>query len=99
MHRLATRLSWVTHGRLSRVLAQSGTKTVLSHVTINNLRDLAEFYKNPLVRFGMQGTLSPERTIVKDLGMRLRRSEAALSTEDQFDFSATMITLEKRMRN
>jgi hypothetical protein len=84
------------HGGLDKVLGRSGTEAVLAHMKMaNNLPDPAEFHKKLLALFGVQGTLSLERAIVRDLAIRLRWSLTLLSMEDSFDFSATMRALEK----
>jgi len=81
---------------LDKVLGQSGTEAVLNHMKMtNDLPDPAEFHRKLLALFGAQGTLSLERAIVKDLAIRLRWSLALLKTEDSFDFSAILRSLEQ----
>jgi hypothetical protein len=46
----------------------------------------------------VQGTLSLERAIVKDLAVRLRWSLTVLKMEESFDFSATMRAIEKGVK-
>jgi hypothetical protein len=79
------------HGGLDKVLGKGGTEAVLVHMKMtNNLPDAAEFHAKLLALFGVQGTLSLERAIVKDLAVRLGSSIAFLEIEESFDFSATM---------
>lgn len=87
------------HGGLDKVLGQSGAEAVLMHMKMtDNLPDPAEFHKKLLALFGVQGTLSLERAIVKDLAVRLRWSLTVLKMEESFDFSATMRAIEKGVK-
>jgi hypothetical protein len=96
MDDFATTFTSAVHGGLDKVLGQSGTEAVLVHMKMtNNLPDVIEFHKKLLALFGVQGTLSLERAIVKDLALRLKWSLALLNIEDTFDFHATMLALEK----
>ena len=96
MDDFAATFTSAVHGGLDKVLGQSGTEAVLVHMKMtNNLPDAVEFHKKLLALFGVQGTLSLERAIVKDLALRLKWSLALLNIEDTFDFNATMLALEK----
>jgi hypothetical protein len=96
MDDFATTFTSAVHGGLDKVLGQSGTEAVLVHMKMtNNLPDAVEFHKKLLALFGVQGTLSLERAIVKDLALRLKWSLSLLNIEDTFDFHATMLALEK----
>ena len=79
------------HGGLDKVLGHSGATAALYHTKMtNNLPDPAEFHKKLLALFGLQGTLSLERAIVKDLAMRLQWSLDLLNIEGSFDFDNTI---------
>ena len=87
------------HAGLDKVLGQSGTAAVLSHMQMTgDLPDTAEFHKKLLALFGAQGTLSLERAIVKDLATRLKWSLEVLKIEGAFDFNATMRAVESGSR-
>ena len=84
------------HAGLDKVLGQSGTAAVLSHMKMSdNLSDPAEFHRKLLAPFGAQGTQSLERAIVKYLAIRLRLSLDVLKIEDEFDFNVTVRAVEK----
>jgi len=92
----ATTFNDAVHGGLDKVLGQSATAAVLSHMKMTSrLPDPAEFHKRLLALFGPQGTLSLERAIVKDLATRLQWSLEVLNIEGAFDFNATMLAVEK----
>ena len=79
------------HGGLDKVLGHSGATAALYHTKMtNNLPDPAEFHKKLMALFGLQGTLSLERAIVKDLAMRLQWSLDLLNIEGSFDFDNTI---------
>ncbi len=87
------------HGGLDKVLGQSGSAAVLSHMKMtDNLPDVVEFHKRLLALFGKQATLSLERAIVKDLATRLKWSLDVLQIEGAFDFNATMRAVEKGVK-
>jgi len=91
MEDFATTFANAVHGGLDKVLGQSGTAAVLTHMKMtNNLPDPAEFHKKLLALFGLEGTLSLERAIVKDLAMRLQWSLDLLNIEGSFDFNNTI---------
>ena len=95
----ATTFANAVHGGLDKVLGQSGAAAVLSHMKMtNNLPEPAEFHEKLLVLFGKQATVSLERAIVKDLVTRLRWALDLLNVEGEFDFSATMRTIEKGVK-
>lgn len=84
---------------MDKVLGQSGAAAVLSHMKMtSSLPDPAEFHKKLLVLFGEKATLSLERAIVKDLVRRLEWALELLSIEGSFDFSATMLKIQKRVK-
>jgi hypothetical protein len=88
------------HGGLDKVLGQSGTAAVLSHLQMsNNLPDPAEFHKKLLALFGAKATLSLERAIVKDLIRRLKWALDLLSIEDTFDFNAIVRSIQTKGKN
>lgn len=60
--------------------------------------DPAEFHKKLLALFGENATLSLERAIVKELVRRLKWALELLSIEGPFDFSATMLKIQKRAK-
>ena len=79
------------HGGLDKVLGHSGATAALYHTKMtNNLPDPAEFHKKLLGLFGLEGTLSLERAIVKDLALRLQWSLDLLNIEGSFDFNNTI---------
>lgn len=81
---------------MDKVLGQSGTAAVLSHMKMaHGLPEPGEFHKKLLSLFGAQGTLSLERAIVKDLATRLKWSLDLLNIEGVFDFDATMRAVSK----
>jgi len=87
------------HGGLDKVLGQSGAAAVLSHMKMtSSLPDPAEFHKKLLALFGEKATLSLERAIVKDLVRRLKWALELLSIEGPFDFSATMLKIQKSVK-
>jgi len=95
----ATTFTNAVHGGLDKVLGRSGTEAVLVHIKMtDNLPDSAVFHKKLLALFGVQGTLSLERAIVKDLAIRLKWSLDVLEIEGTFDFNATMLTIEKDLK-
>jgi hypothetical protein len=84
------------HGGLDKVLGVSGTSAVLFHMKMTgSLPNPGEFDKRLLSLFGVQGALSLERAILKDLATRLSWSLDLLTIEGPFDFDGTMKTLEK----
>ena len=95
----ATTFNNAVRGGLDKVLGQSGSAAVLSHLKMtDNLPDPVEFHKNLLALFGTQATLSLERAIVKDLARRLKWSLDLLKIEGAFDFNATMRAVEKGVK-
>jgi hypothetical protein len=95
----ATTFANAVHGGLDKILGQSGSTAVLSHMKVtNNLPDPAEFHKKLLVLFGEQATISLERAIVRDLILRLKWALDLLSIEGTFDFNATMLKIQKGMK-
>jgi hypothetical protein len=81
---------------LDKVLGVSGTSAVLFHLKMTNkLPNPDEFDKRLLALFGVQGALSLERAILKDLATRLDWSLDLLSIEGAFDFDLTMHLLKK----
>jgi hypothetical protein len=95
----ATSFNFAVHGGLDKVLGQSGTAAVLSHMKMaHNLPEPGEFHRKLLALFGAQGTLSLERAVVKDLATRLKWSLDLLNIEGAFDFDATMRAVEKGSR-
>jgi len=81
---------------LDKVLGQSGTAAVLSHMKMaRGLPEPGEFHKKLLALFGKQGTISLERAIVRDLAIRLKWSLDLLDIEGAFDFDETMRVVEK----
>jgi len=95
----ATTFNSAVHGALDKILGQSGTEAVLSHMKMAYaLPDPVEFHKKLLALFGPQGTLSLERAIVKDLARRLKWSLDVLKIEGAFDFNATMRAVEKGVK-
>jgi hypothetical protein len=99
MEGFATAFNSAVHGGMDKVLGQSGTEAVLSHMRMtNSLPDPAEFHKKLLVLFGVQGTLSLERAIVKDLLIRLHWALDLLNMQGSFDFDATMTKIVKSVR-
>ena len=87
------------HGGLDKVLGRSGTEAVLVHMKMtDNLPDSAVFHKKLLALFGVQGTLSLERAVVKDLAIRLKCSLEVLEIEGNFDFQGTMLSMEKNSK-
>jgi hypothetical protein len=87
------------HGGMDRVLGQSGTAAVLFHMKMtNNLPDPAEFHKKLLTLFGVPGTLSLERAIVRDLLIRLNWALDLLNIHGSFDFDATMNKIVKGVK-
>jgi hypothetical protein len=99
MEDFATTFYNAVHGGMDKVLGQSGTGAVLSHMKMtNNLPDPAEFHKKLLSLFGAQGTLSLERAIVKDLLTRLKWALDLLSVQENFDFDATMRKIQSNVK-
>ena len=95
----ATSFDFAVHGGLDKVLGQSGTAAVLSHMTTaHGLPKPGEFHNRLLALFGPQGTISLERAIVKDLAIRLKWSLDLLDIEGAFDFDATMRAVKKGTR-
>ena len=87
----ATSFNYAVHGGLDKVLGQSGTAAVLSHMKMaRGLPEPGEFHKKLLALFGQQGTISLERAIVRDLAVRLKWSLDLLDIAGTFDFDATM---------
>jgi hypothetical protein len=87
------------HGGLDKILGQSGTAAVLSHLQMtDNLPDPAEFHKQLLALFGAKGTLSLERAIVKDLVRRLKWALDLLSVDDTFDFNAIVRSIQTKAK-
>ena len=81
---------------MDKVLGQSGTAAVLSHMKMaRGLPEPGEFHKKLLALFGKQGTISLERAIVRDLAIRLKWSLDLLDIEGAFDFDETMRVVEK----
>jgi hypothetical protein len=92
----ATSFNYSVHGGLDKVLGQSGTAAVLSHMKMSRgLPEPGEFHKKLLALFGKQGTISLERAIVRDLAIRLKWSLDLLDIEGAFDFDETMRAVEK----
>jgi len=92
----ATSFNYAVHGGLDKVLGQSGTAAVLSHMKMaRGLPEPGEFHKKLLALFGKQGTISLERAIVRDLAVRLKWSLDLLDIEGAFDFDETMRAVEK----
>ncbi|HEY4700050.1 MAG TPA: hypothetical protein VIH27_06770 [Nitrososphaerales archaeon] len=92
----ATSFNISVHHGLDKILGQSGTEAVLLHMKMTNrLPAPAEFHKKLLALFGLPGTLSLERAIVKDLATRLKWSLDLLKIEGIFDFNAIMSAVEK----
>jgi hypothetical protein len=92
----ATSFNYAVHGGLDKVLGQSGTAAVLSHMKMaRGLPEPGEFHKKLLALFGKQGTVSLERAIVRDLAIRLKWSLDLLDIEGAFDFDETMRAVEK----
>jgi len=92
----ATSFNYAVHGGLDKVLGQSGTAAVLSHMKMaRGLPEPGEFHKKLLALFGKQGTISLERAIVRDLAIRLKWSLDLLDIEGAFDFDETMRVVEK----
>ena len=85
------------HGGLDKVLGQSGTAAVLSHLKMtNNLPDPAEFHKKLLALFGAKGALSLEKAIVKDLVRRLKWALDLLNIEGTFDFNEIVRSIQTK---
>ena len=92
----ATSFNYAVHGGLDKVLGQSGTAAVLFHMNmLGGLPAPGEFHKKLLGLFGIQGTLSLERAIVKDLAVRLKWSLDLMNIEGTFDFDAMMRAVER----
>jgi hypothetical protein len=84
------------HGGLDKILGKSGADAVLAHMLMTNvLPDATVFHTKLLALFGVQGTLSLEKAIVKDLAMRLKWSLALLKMEGDFDFTMNMRALQE----
>lgn len=85
------------HGGLDKILGQSGTAAVLSHLKMtNDLPDPTEFHNKLLALFGAKATLSLERAIVKDLVRRLKWALDLLSIESTFDFNAIVRAIQTK---
>ena len=87
------------HGGLDKVLGHSGTTAALYHTKMTEgLPDAAEFHKKLLALFGLQGTLSLERAIVKDLAKRLQWSMDLLNIDGSFDFNGVVGTVKNGVK-
>jgi hypothetical protein len=87
-------------GGLDKVLGVSGTSAVLFHMKMaKNFPNPEEFNKKLLTLFGVQGTLSLERAILKDLAKRLGWTLDLHTIEGAFDFDMTMQALEKGVQS
>lgn len=99
MEDFAATFTNAVHGGLDKVLGQSGATAVLVHLKMtNNLPDPDEFHKKLLALFGVKGTLSLERAIVRDLVRRLKWALDLLSIEGTFDFNAIVRSMQTKAK-
>jgi hypothetical protein len=82
------------HVGLDKILGHSGTEAVLVHMKMaGSLPDPVEFHIKLLALFGLAGTLSLEKAIVKHL--ETVRSFEVMDVDGVLDFGATMNSVQR----
>lgn len=85
------------HAGLDKVLGRSGTEAVLVHMKMaDGLPDPMEFHIKLLALFGLAGTLSLEKAIVKNLA--IGKSFDVLEIDGVLDFSATISLVQRGVK-